>query len=40
MELKAKEPTIIDSIRADREIKPDIEKKLTAFLDGMLKTFS
>jgi len=40
MELKSKEPAIIDAIRADREIKPDVEKKLVAFLDSFLKTFA
>ena len=40
VELKSKEPAIIDAIRADREIKPDVEKKLIAFLDSFLKTFA
>ncbi len=40
VELKAKEPTVIDAIRADREIKPDTEKKLVAFMDGFVKTFA
>ena len=39
VELKLREPTIIDSVRADREIKPDIEKKLIAFLDAFTKNF-
>jgi F-type H+-transporting ATPase subunit alpha len=39
VELKAKSPDILDSIRADREIKPDTEKKLIAFLDAFAKTF-
>jgi F-type H+-transporting ATPase subunit alpha len=39
-DLKAREPAIIDSIRADREIKPDTEKKLIAFLDGFTKSFA
>ena len=39
VELKSREPTIIDSVRADREIKPDIEKKLIAFLDAFTKNF-
>ena len=40
VELKSKEPAIIDAIRTDREIKPDVEKKLVAFLDSFLKTFA
>ena len=40
IELKSREPAIIDSIRADREIKPDVEKKLIAFLDSFVKTFA
>jgi F-type H+-transporting ATPase subunit alpha len=40
LELKAKEPAILDAIRADREIKPDVEKKLVAFLDGFVKSFA
>jgi F-type H+-transporting ATPase subunit alpha len=40
MELKAKEPGIVDAIRTDREIKPDVEKKLMAFLDGFTKSFA
>jgi F-type H+-transporting ATPase subunit alpha len=39
-ELKSREPAIIDSIRADREIKKDTETKLVAFLDGFAKSFS
>jgi F-type H+-transporting ATPase subunit alpha len=39
IELKAKEPGIIDAVRADREIKPETEKKLVAFLDAFAKTF-
>ncbi|MBN8903345.1 MAG: F0F1 ATP synthase subunit alpha [Rhodospirillales bacterium] len=38
-ELKAREPGILESIRNDREIKPDVEKKLVAFLDGFAKSF-
>jgi F-type H+-transporting ATPase subunit alpha len=39
-ELKAKDPGILEAIRTQLEIKPDIEKKLTTFLDGFAKTFS
>jgi F-type H+/Na+-transporting ATPase subunit alpha len=38
-ELKAKEPGILEAIRTQLEIKPDIEKKLTAFLDNFAKAF-
>jgi F-type H+/Na+-transporting ATPase subunit alpha len=38
-EIRAREPGIVESIRADREIKPDTEKKLIAFLDGFAKAF-
>jgi F-type H+-transporting ATPase subunit alpha len=40
VDLKAREPGIIDAVRADREIKPETEKKLVAFLDGFVKTFA
>ncbi len=39
-EIHAREPGIVDSIRKDREIKPDVEKKLIAFLDGFAKAFA
>ena len=39
-DIKSREPGIIDAIRADREIKPDTEKKLIAFLDGFTKSFA
>jgi F-type H+-transporting ATPase subunit alpha len=39
-ELKSKEPAILDSIRTDLEIKPPVEKSLTAFLDNFAKSFS
>jgi F-type H+-transporting ATPase subunit alpha len=39
-ELKAKEPAILAAIRDDREIKPETEKKLRAFLDNFVKTFA
>ena len=34
-EIKSREPTLLASIRTDLEIKPDTEKKLTAFLDSV-----
>jgi F-type H+-transporting ATPase subunit alpha len=39
-ELKSREPTILASIRTDLEIKPETDKKLTAFLDAFVKTFA
>ncbi|HVY16363.1 MAG TPA: F0F1 ATP synthase subunit alpha [Rhodopila sp.] len=39
-ELKAKEPGILEAIRAQLEIKPDVEKQLTAFLDNFSKAFA
>jgi F-type H+-transporting ATPase subunit alpha len=39
-EIKSREPTILDAIRADLEIKPDTEKKLTGFLDNFAKSFA
>jgi F-type H+/Na+-transporting ATPase subunit alpha len=38
-EIKAKEPALIGAIRDDREIKPETEKKLIAFLDSFAKSF-
>ncbi|WP_160122030.1 F0F1 ATP synthase subunit alpha [Rhodovarius lipocyclicus] len=39
-ELKATAPEILNSIRADKEIKKDTEQKLVAFLDAFTKSFS
>jgi F-type H+-transporting ATPase subunit alpha len=39
-ELKAKDASVLDAIRTQLEIKPDIEKKLIAFLDSFAKSFS
>jgi len=39
-DLRAREPGILNAIRDDREIKPETEKKLTAFLDSFAKTFA
>src|SRR6201997_3923507 len=39
-ELKARDPGILEAIRTQLEIKPDVEKKLTAFLDGFAKSFN
>jgi F-type H+/Na+-transporting ATPase subunit alpha len=39
-ELKAREPGILDAIRTDAELKPETEKKLTAFLDRFAANFA
>jgi F-type H+-transporting ATPase subunit alpha len=39
-ELKVKEPGILEAIRTQNEIKPDVEKQLTAFLDNFAKSFA
>jgi F-type H+-transporting ATPase subunit alpha len=39
-DLKAREPGILDAIRTDLEIKPDTEKKLTAFMDSFAQSFA
>ena len=39
-DMKAREPGILDAIRADLEIKKPTEDKLIAFLDGFVKTFA
>ncbi|MGC4106937.1 MAG: F0F1 ATP synthase subunit alpha [Thermomicrobiales bacterium] len=38
-DLRAREPAILEAIRNDREIKPETEKKLVAFIEGFLKAF-
>jgi F-type H+/Na+-transporting ATPase subunit alpha len=39
-DIKLREPGIVEAIRRDREIKPETEKQLVAFLDGFAKAFS
>ncbi len=39
-ELKSKDPSIMEAIRVDGELKPDTEKKLIAFLDNFSKSFT
>jgi len=39
-ELKVKEPSVLQGIRDSREMKPDVEKTLTSFMDGFAKTFA
>jgi F-type H+/Na+-transporting ATPase subunit alpha len=39
-ELKSREPSILDTIRADLDIKAETEAKLKSFLEGFVKSFS
>ncbi len=39
-DLKAREPGLVEAVRNDREIKPETEKQLIAFLDGFARTFA
>ncbi len=39
-DLKSREAGILDAIRTDQEIKPEVDKKLTAFLDSFAKSFA
>jgi F-type H+-transporting ATPase subunit alpha len=39
-QLKAKEPSILEAIRTDRELKKETEAKLTAYLDQFAKLFA
>ncbi len=39
-ELKAREPSVLESIRTDQEIKPETEKKLAGFLEAFTKSFA
>jgi F-type H+/Na+-transporting ATPase subunit alpha len=39
-EMKSREPSILESIRTDLEIKPDVEKKLIGFIDNFAKSFA
>ncbi len=39
-DLKAREPSVLDSIRETREMKPDVEKALASFMDGFAKSFA
>jgi F-type H+-transporting ATPase subunit alpha len=38
-ELKSKDPSIMDAIRIDADLKPETEKKLIAFMDNFSKSF-
>ena len=39
-DLKAREPTVLNSIRDTREMKPDVEKTLVSFMNGFAKSFA
>ena len=39
-ELKVREPSVMNSIRDTREMKPDVEKSLVAFMDSFAKAFA
>ena len=39
-ELRARDPSVMDAIRADLDIKPETEAKLKTFLDGFAKSFA
>ena len=39
-ELKAREPSILDTIRADLDIKKETEEKLKGFLEAFAKSFA
>ena len=39
-EMRSREPSIMDTIRADLDIKPETEKKLRGFLDAFSKSFA
>ena len=39
-ELKSRDPSIMEAIRNDGELKPETEKKLVAFLDNFSKSFT
>ena len=39
-DLKTREPGVLEAIRTTKEMKPDVEKTLTTFLDGFKKSFA
>jgi F-type H+-transporting ATPase subunit alpha len=39
-DLRSREPGILDAIRTDRDLKPETEKRLAAFLDGFARQFA
>ncbi len=38
--MKSREPSILQTIKADLDIKAETETKLKSFLDGFVKSFS
>ena len=39
-ELRATHPELLEAIRTEQEISPAVEKELSDFLDGFVKTFA
>jgi F-type H+-transporting ATPase subunit alpha len=39
-DLRTREPGILDAIRTDRDLKPEVEKRLVAFMDNFARTFA
>ncbi len=39
-DLRSREPGILDAIRTDKDLKPETEQRLVAFLDSFAKTFA
>ena len=39
-ELRASHPELLEAIRAEQEISPEVEKALGEFLDGFVRTFA
>ena len=39
-EIKSRAPDLLESIRKDREIKPEVDKKLAGFVEGFAKSFA
>ena len=39
-DLRSREPGILDAIRTDKDLKPEVEQRLVAFLDNFARTFA
>jgi hypothetical protein len=39
-ELRARHPELLESIRRDKEVTPEVDKAVVEFLDGFVKTFA
>jgi hypothetical protein len=39
-ELKTRRPELLESVRRDKEVTPEVDKALVEFLDGFVKTFA